>query len=134
MVKENPNVYWYVYGTLYNRLLFTMPHSGYSDLKEIAQKFKDEKSFYIFHEGIDNLWQKSGFSREVICQPKGNLFRWQCFQCLKIHSYTNYYAFENDMVKGLATNTPGCKKCDGAIRPNIQLKNDLEFVETDVNL
>lgn len=41
--------------------------------------------------------------------------------------------FEIDYIDGGAQKTPSCRKCKIPYRPNVQYKNDLEFLEGPVN-
>lgn len=57
-VKERPDVFWGVYGDLFNKLNHAEPHQGYQDLYHIAKRFifSSNPSFYVYHDGVDELY------------------------------------------------------------------------------
>lgn len=42
-------------------------------------------------------------------------------------------SFMIDRVKGCAQHVPTCTKCGSSLRPNISLRDDLDWIETKVN-
>lgn len=62
-------------------------------------------------------------------QGKGNLFYWQCKTCrLLKRNATHTFRFDHDQHKCL--NLPFCAKCKRPVRPNINLKMDMDWLET----
>lgn len=71
------------------------PHEGYYDLLDILETIKGDGNWFLYHSGIDNLYQKAGkyiyrdysmiiyigFPKDKIMQGKGNIFYWQCKPC-----------------------------------------------------
>ena len=116
---------------MFNILQHCEPHQGYQELHKIigmaseAAKVKD--NWHIYHQGIDDFYQKSLFHRNKICQPKGSLFRWQCSGCKSIVEKKDLFAmmgfqlpiFEIDYIAGGVQKTPQCRKCRIPYRPNV---------------
>ena len=72
-------------------------------------------------------------------QGKGNLFYWQCKPCntiIRNASKKHYqfiivlaYKFKLDHKEGIAAPIPHCSKCKQPVRPNINLKEDLGWID-----
>eukprot|EP00347_Sterkiella_histriomuscorum_P000419 403375937 len=127
--QQNPTHFWYVYGSLFNKMQRTLPHSGYMELKEIIQIAKPNDNYLIMHEGIDDLYQKAGFDENKMVHIKGQLRDWQCSKCQYLHQ-ENFYLFTLNHKRGTAIKIPTCPKCGLNIRPNIIMKNDVNVIET----
>ena len=39
--------------------------------------------------------------------------------------------FSIDKIEGISENLPRCSTCKGILRPNINLKNDMEWLENE---
>ena len=61
--KNNPGPFWYLYGDLFNKLSIAEPHEGFRDLQQILE----DKNYHIYHEGIDDQFQKAQFPEDKIC-------------------------------------------------------------------
>ncbi len=48
---------------------------------DILNHVKPDKDWMIYHEGIDNFYQRAGYPKDKILQGKGTLFKWQCRSC-----------------------------------------------------
>lgn len=76
--KANPGRWWYVYGDIYNKIARAVPHQGYEDLQHIINEAGKRDKHWIYHDGVDNLYQKANYPPETLLQAKGSLFDWQC--------------------------------------------------------
>ena len=57
--RENPHAFWFVYGDLWNKLSRATPHEGYPALKKIIDVAGKTEKHWIYHSGIDNLYEKA---------------------------------------------------------------------------
>lgn len=129
--KNSPDRFWYVYGDLHNKLTRAIPHVGYKSLKDIIKI--SGKQHWIYHDGVDNLYDRSGFDTTNLTQAKGSLFDWQCKSCNKIFlNVIDNKPFFINRINGVA-NVPTCQNCGSILRPNISLRDDLDWLETKVN-
>jgi NAD-dependent SIR2 family protein deacetylase len=98
--NENPYEFWYAFGHQYNAYKEGEPHSGYRDLHDILDYAKPNRNWFVYHEGIDDFYEKAGtliipqsysllidFPRDQIMQGKGSVFNWQCKPCWKLVEY-----------------------------------------------
>ena len=147
-------MHWYIYGDIFNRLLHSDAHSGYQDLQRLIQftgrsdasKVREKQggrgrrgasafqNYFIFHQGLDRKYQDTGFDPARIFQPRGTVMDWQCSNCKAILPQEEIekkhrHLITQDRILGYAPQIPKCNECQEILRPNIQLKDDLEFVE-----
>ena len=75
-LRELSPAFWYVYGHLFNKLSFAEPHQGYDDLHYLLQHASQHSTnnWFLYHNGIDPLYTRSGFDEEKLCQIRGSLF------------------------------------------------------------
>ena len=93
-------------------------------------RVKGENDWFVYHEGVDLLYERAGYPHDAIMQGKGSLFYWQCKPCNLI-SRVGSYKFRLDHDKGEATSVPHCSKCKRPVRPNVNLRNDMDWLETE---
>ena len=63
---------------------------------------------------------------------------WQCSKCKhlnhNIHLHLDNFIFEIDHLNGSVNKIPSCNICNENLRPNIQFKDDLDFLEDNYNI
>jgi NAD-dependent SIR2 family protein deacetylase len=59
--RDNPHAFWFVYGDLWNKLNRAIPHKGYTALREIIETADKKDKHWIYHSGVDNLYERSEF-------------------------------------------------------------------------
>ena len=59
--RDNPHDFWFVYGDLWNKLSRAIPHQGYTALKQIIDTADKQEKHWIYHSGIDNLYERAEF-------------------------------------------------------------------------
>jgi NAD-dependent SIR2 family protein deacetylase len=130
MFIESPQTFWYLFGNLYNKYKEAEPHEGYSDLLKILTSLKGQDGWFLYHEGTDLLYEKAGFPQtKNFMQGKGNVFFWQCKPCRLLRRHA-VHTFRFDHTKHQCVNIPACPTCKKPVRPNINLKADLDWMET----
>ena len=74
------------------------------------------------------------FDSGKIFQPRGTVMDWQCSSCkllipLDEIMSQHHHLIESDRIQGLTPKIPHCSECKELLRPNIQLKDDLDFLD-----
>ena len=57
------------------------PHEGYHQLLDMLLRVKGANDWFVYHEGVDLLYERANYPHDAIMQGKGNLFYWQCKPC-----------------------------------------------------
>lgn len=74
-------------------------------------------NWFIYHQGLDSMYQRSGFDPKHICQPRGQLERWQSSKT-KTLVYQDEISrqskksklIEIDKIAGQAVKVPMCEE------------------------
>ena len=88
--QAHPSKFWYFWGSMYNRYRDLEPHEGYRELLEMLRYLKGDDGWFLYHEGIDLLYERAGkvvaeyssssfvlgYPADKLMQGKGNLFYW----------------------------------------------------------
>ena len=124
----NPKIAWAFYGHRLNLYRNTMPHRGFTILKNLPQ------DKFVFTSNVDGQFQKAGFSDKNIVEIHGSIHYLQCSEPCCDEIWQNKIEIEVDMEKFEAKNFPYCPFCKRIVRPNILMFSDFYFVENRVNL
>jgi NAD-dependent SIR2 family protein deacetylase len=81
MFQFSPSKFWYFWGSLYNRMRDLEPHEGHHLLLDMLLRVKGANDWFVYHEGVDLLYERANYPIDAIMQGKGNLFYWQCKPC-----------------------------------------------------
>jgi len=127
--KNDPERFWYVWGDIHNKLQRAEPHKGYEALKEITEFKKD--LHWIYHDGVDKLYEEAGFDPKKLTYAKGNLSDWQCKPCNQILD-DQEDEFLINRIEGKAQFIPECTQCGAAMRPNFSMRDDFDWLESKV--
>ena len=67
-------------------------------------------------------------------QAKGSLMDWQCAKCGTIeYNMRTKNDLKINYIRGECTEQPHCSKCHSIVRPNISMRDDLDWIDRDVN-
>lgn len=58
---NHPSLFWYFFGSLYNKYQEADPHEGYADLLEILRYLKGNDGWFLYHEGTDTMYERADF-------------------------------------------------------------------------
>ena len=133
--KDNPRMFWYVWGDVFNRHRLAKPHVGYQKLSEIIDLSGKLDKYFIYHSGTDKFYKRSGyFDNNRYVQAKGSIVDFQCKNCDKLNRDVDKIVPEMkiDLIKGEAEKLPVCQNCKGTVRPNINFRSDLGWLESDI--
>lgn len=88
---------------------------------------------------MDKFYSRSdcGFDEQRYVQAKGSLLDFQCKSCNKIEKDVDLknraMSVQIDHIKGEALKLPNCKNCGRVVRPNINLRSDLGWMEDETS-
>jgi len=120
--ETNPKLAWAFYGHRLNLYRETVPHEGFTILKELVASKKD---YFIFTSNVDGQFQKAGFPEEKVYECHGSIHHFQCTTRCKQPIYSaKDEKVEVDMEKFEALNIPKCINCGEVARPNILMFGD----------
>jgi len=121
--ESNPKLAWAFYGHRLNLYRETVPHEGFTILKELVASKKD---YFIFTSNVDGQFQKAGFPEEKVYECHGSIHHFQCTtrQCTQAIYSAKDERVEVDIEKFEALNIPKCITCGAVARPNILMFGD----------
>ncbi len=121
---------WGFYGHRLNLYRATVPHVGFTLLKEWA----DAKPFggFVFTSNVDGQFQKAGFDAARIAECHGSIHH---LQCLYGCSWDIWDADGTEVAVDTATlrasgGLPRCRHCSQLARPNVLMFNDWRWQHT----
>ena len=125
---------WTVWGFYDHRILLyrnTVPHAGYSILKEIGATKKH--GVFVCTSNIDGQFQKAGFDPDRIHEIHGSIHKLQCLKpCTSATWSADSITPEIDPQRGMLTSPlPTCPHCGGIARPNALLFGDPRWIDAE---
>jgi len=125
---RRPHLAWAFYGHRLNLYRKTIPHSGFMQLLELAEK-KPGK-YFVFTSNVDGQFQKAGYDEECIEECHGSIHHFQCNSGCSSSIWDG--GDENvdvDMDRFEALDPlPECIHCGGLARPNILMFGDWGWI------
>ncbi|ENX52558.1 MULTISPECIES: SIR2 family NAD-dependent protein deacylase [Acinetobacter] len=126
--KRHPHLAWGFYGHRLALYRQTTPHSGFLQLKQLAEIL--ELPTFVFTSNVDGQFQKAGFNPDHIYECHGSIHH---LQCLDACTQTIWSADElrpeiNHQDCQLRGELPQCPHCGGLARPNILMFNDMRWL------
>ena len=92
-----------------------------------------EKKYFVYHSGIDELYMASdlGFDPSRYVQAKGSILDWQCKERDYILDARDLDcdSFDFDLIEGRVKGIPTCEESGRPLRPNIQFRSDMDWME-----
>jgi len=121
---RNPKLAWAFYGHRLNLYRKTVPHTGFSQLLEIARQ--KPGGYFVFTSNVDGQFQKAGYDDSRIEECHGSIHH---FQCAQPCSNDIWDANEIDVIVDeeafeALDPLPRCRKCGSIARPNILMFGD----------
>jgi NAD-dependent SIR2 family protein deacetylase len=126
---STPQLAWGFYGHRLQLYRETVPHQGFSILKDWAEA-KPNKSF-VFTSNVDGQFQKAGFDPKSILECHGSIHYLQCLdncngQIWPAEEFEPLVDQENCL---LITEPPRCTDCGALARPNILMFGDWGWID-----
>ena len=121
---RDPKLAWAFYGHRLNLYRRTAPHTGFTQLLDIAQQ--KNGGYFVFTSNVDGQFQKAGYDDSRIEECHGSIHYFQCIKpCTDdiwdagaINVNVNEETFE--ALEPL----PRCRNCGEIARPNILMFGD----------
>lgn len=124
----DPKLAWAFYGhrlTLYRR---TIPHKGFSQLRNIAEEKKG--GYFVFTSNVDGQFQKAGYAADRIEECHGSIHHFQCTRPCSNHIWDAggiTVNFDEEKFQALEP-LPLCQNCGSLARPNVLMFGDWHWV------
>lgn len=124
--ERDPAVGWGFYGHRTNLYRETVPHRGFSILKDWCEHF--ELDSFVVTSNVDGQFQKAGFPAEQILEVHGSIHHLQCLTPCHRDIWDNHEQIPVDFTTMRAEHIPRCHRCGGAARPNILMFGDYSWL------
>lgn len=126
--ETNPALAWGFYGHRLNLYRETVPHDGFSLLKQWAEN--KPGGYFIYTSNVDGQFQKAGFDEGRIVECHGSIHHLQAFSGAKseIMSSDGFHV-DVDLDTMKAKNLPRHPETKELLRPNILMFDDWFWVE-----
>jgi len=123
---DDPQFGWGFYGHRTNLYRTTVPHHGFTLLKNWIERF--DLDYFVVTSNVDGQFQKAGFSEEQICEVHGSIHHLQCTIPCQRHIWPNDAEYIIDESTMRAAEVPKCPKCHRVARPNILMFGDYAWI------
>ncbi len=124
--EGDPAFGWGFYGHRTNLYRKTIPHDGFSILKQWIKQFRLDH--FIVTSNVDGQFQKAGYREEKILEVHGSIHHLQCTTpcCNSIWSNDEEILVDESTMR--ATTIPYCRYCQKVARPNILMFGDYSWL------
>lgn len=124
--EDDPAFGWGFYGHRTNLYRATMPHRGFTLLREWIERF-DLDSFVVT-SNVDGQFQKAGFADDAIYEVHGSIHHLQCLSPCTSSIWENHEEISVDFATMRAGQIPRCPRCHGTARPNVLMFGDYSWL------
>jgi len=124
--EHDPHFGWGFYGHRTNLYRETIPHFGFTLLREWIETFQLDS--FVITSNVDGQFQKAGFSEEKIFEVHGSIHHLQCTIPCQNAIWPNRAKFEIDEATMRSLNVPKCPTCQRVARPNILMFGDYSWL------
>jgi NAD-dependent SIR2 family protein deacetylase len=127
--RADPELAWGFYGHRLNLYRRTVPHDGFTRLRELAASMP--RGGFVFTSNVDGQFQRAGFAEERIVECHGSIHWLQCLApCGDALWPADDFrpAIDADSCR-ILTSMPRCPQCGGLARPAILMFGDWDWVE-----
>ncbi len=120
---DDPTLAWGFYGHRLNLYRNTVPHEGFSILREFAEELP--RGAFVATSNVDGQFQKAGFEEHRIFEVHGSIHRLQCMNsnCGTWPAQTFTPIVDEERCR-LISELPLCRTCGSIARPNILMFAD----------
>lgn len=126
--EYDPTLAWAFYGHRLNLYRDTIPHEGFTMLRELCKSKGD--NYFILTSNVDGQFQKAGFDESRIFEIHGSIHHLQC-TADKFHGIWSAkdeeITVDMDAFKALEP-FPICPACGALARPNILMYSDWDWI------
>lgn len=128
--EREPTLAWAFYGHRLNLYRETIPHKGFTLLRELCRTKVDD--YFIITSNVDGQFQKAGFDPNKINEIHGSIHHMQCAGNVDhgIWSADEVHV-DVDMIEFKAQEPlPRCPTCSRIARPNIMMFGDWDWLSS----
>jgi len=122
----DPAFGWGFYGHRTNLYRETVPHAGFSLLREWIGRFGLD--WFVVTSNVDGQFQKAGFEEERILEVHGSIHHLQCIRPCSQAIWENRETIPVDFATMRAGHIPRCLHCGAVARPNILMFGDWSWI------
>ncbi len=129
--RRDAELAWGFYGHCLQLYRRTVPHEGYTILRELAAGMP--QGAFVLTSNVDGQFLKAGFEPEVLREAHGSIHRLQCLlPCRREVWAADEVTVEVDMATmRAAPPLPACPFCGGLARPALFAFGDTGYVWED---
>jgi len=124
--ERDPAFGWGFYGHRTNLYRETMPHAGFTLMREWGHRLGLET--FVVTSNVDGQFQKAGFPEERMLEVHGSIHHLQCFSPCSMNIWSNEEKIPVDLETMRARAIPKCRFCGGLARPNILMFGDFSWI------
>lgn len=126
--EKEPTLAWAFYGHRLNLYRDTIPHEGFTILRELCRLKRDD--YFILTSNVDGQFQKAGFDEKKIYEIHGSIHHMQCAGNADHGIWSaKDVRVEVDMTEFKAKEPlPRCPICSRIARPNIMMFGDWDWL------
>ncbi len=122
----DPAFGWGFYGHRTNLYRQTVPHQGFTLLRQWGQAYGQET--FVVTSNVDGQFQKAGFSDQQILEVHGSIHHLQCTTPCTHDIWPNDEHLDIDLATMRSKQIPRCPACKAAARPNILMFGDYSWL------
>ena len=124
--QRDPLFGWGFYGHRLNLYRETIPHAGFTLLREWLENFGLE--WFVATSNVDGQFQKAGFAEEQILEVHGSIHHLQCLTPCGMNIWPNREKVSVDIATMRSRSIPRCLHCGATARPNILMFGDYSWI------
>jgi NAD-dependent SIR2 family protein deacetylase len=124
--EQDPAFGWGFYGHRTNLYRETIPHAGFSLLREWIGRFGLD--WFVVTSNVDGQFQKAGFAEDNIHEVHGSIHHLQCIRPCSQAIWANNETIPVDFSTMRARHIPNCIHCGATARPNILMFGDWSWL------
>jgi NAD-dependent SIR2 family protein deacetylase len=124
--ERDPAFGWGFYGHRTNLYRETIPHAGFTLLREWIERFGLD--WFVVTSNVDGQFQKAGFTEENIHEVHGSIHHLQCIHPCSQAIWANGETIPIDFSTMRARHIPQCIHCGATARPNILMFGDWSWI------
>ncbi len=132
--RGNPVQAWGFYGHRLQRYRDTVPSRAFDLLFEWGRA--KPHGYFVNTSNVDGQFQKTGFSRDRICEIHGSMLSLQCMNACREDFWPadDFEPVVDEENCRLVNALPTCPRCGALARPNVLMFGDWEWVASQTTL
>jgi len=127
--RRDPELAWGFYGHRLNLYRATVPHEGFSLLRDLAASMP--RGGFVFTSNVDGHFQRAGFGEDRVTECHGSIHHLQCLETCSdaIWSAADFVPEVDVAECRIRSAMPRCSDCGALARPAILMFSDWDWAE-----